>query len=184
MLVHLAVAIVLGAADLSEAEQLHHRPLFGPEASDSTARRTLAALDAATLAEIAKVRARVRRHVWSLLHLRPGGFPWLVVAGKRLRGWIVIDLDATVITAASKKAGAAVIFNKTYGFHPLAAWCAVARHLTDRAEPVFHEDSYGYRPGRSALEAKEVAGQERQAPPVVPPRDQQGRPEEDQCGDP
>ncbi|MEU5524910.1 transposase [Streptomyces sp. NPDC047860] len=126
VLVRLAVAIVLGASNLSEAEQLqlHHRPLFGPGASDSTARRTLAALDEASLPKIAKVRARVRRHVWGLLHLRPGCFPWLTVAGKRLRGWIVIDLDATVITSASKKAGAAVTFKKTFGFHPLAAWCA------------------------------------------------------------
>ena len=62
--------------------------------------------------------------MWSLLHLRPGGFPWLVVAGKRLTGWIVIDLDATVITSASKKTGAAVTFKRTSGFHPLAAWCA------------------------------------------------------------
>ncbi|MGW4750283.1 IS1380 family transposase [Streptomyces sp. NPDC004290] len=126
VLVHLAVAIVLGAANLSEAEQLqlHHRPLFGRAASDSTARRTLAALDETALAKTAKVRARVRRHVWSLLHLRPGGFPWLVVAGKRLTGWIVVDLDATVITSPSKKAGAAVTFKKTFGFHPLAAWCA------------------------------------------------------------
>ncbi|RLV04349.1 IS1380 family transposase [Streptomyces griseocarneus] len=125
-LVQLAVAIVLGAENLSEAEQLqlHHRPLFGLAASDSTARRMLAALDEAALAKIAKVRAKVRRHVWSLLHLRPGGFPWLVVAGKRLTGWIVIDLDATVIASASKKAGAAVTFKKTFGFHPLAAWCA------------------------------------------------------------
>ncbi|MEW2491780.1 transposase [Streptomyces sp. NPDC048411] len=126
VLVHLAVTIVLGAANLSDAEQLqlHHRPLFGPAASDSTARRALAALDEAALAKIAKVRALVRRHVWGLLHLRPGGFPWLTVAGKRLTGWIVIDVDATVITSASKKAGAAVTFKKTFGFHPLAAWCA------------------------------------------------------------
>jgi hypothetical protein len=126
VLVQLAVAIVLGAANLSEAEQLqfHHRPLFGAAASDSTARRTLAALDESALAKIAKVRAKVRRQVWSLLHLRPGGFPWLMVAGKRLTGWIVIDLDATVITSASKKAGAAVTFKRTFGFHPLAAWCA------------------------------------------------------------
>jgi hypothetical protein len=126
VLVHLAIGILLGAANLSEVEQLqlHHRPLFGLMASDSTVRRTLAALDEATLVKIAKVRARVRRQVWSLLRLRPGGFPWLVVAGKRLCGWIVIDLDATVITSASKKAGAAVTFKKTFGFHPLAAWCA------------------------------------------------------------
>ncbi|AUA17237.1 hypothetical protein CFP59_09431 [Streptomyces malaysiensis subsp. malaysiensis] len=29
-----------------------------------------------------------------------------------------------MITAASRKAGAAVTFKKTFGFHPLAAWCA------------------------------------------------------------
>jgi RNA-directed DNA polymerase len=29
----------------------------------------------------------------------------------------------------------------------------VAAHLSVRAEPVFHPDSYGYRPGRSALDA-------------------------------
>ncbi|WP_338898257.1 IS1380 family transposase [Streptomyces sp. TG1A-60] len=126
VLVHLAIAIVLGAANLSEAEQLHlrRRPLFGLAASDSTARRTPAALDEAALARIARARAGVRRHVWGLLHLRPGGFPWLTVAGKRLTGWIVIDLDATIITSASKKAGAAVTFKRMFGFHPLAAWCA------------------------------------------------------------
>lgn len=124
VLVHLAVAITLGARNLSDAEQLqvHHRALFGIAASDSTARRILAALDELALARIMKVRARVRRHVWSLLCLRPGGFPWLTVAGKRLTSWIVID--ATVITSASKKTGAAVTFKKTFGFHPLAAWCA------------------------------------------------------------
>lgn len=35
------------------------------------------------------------------------------------------------------------------------AQTVVARHLMDRVEPVFHEDSYGYRPGRSALDAVE-----------------------------
>ncbi|MDP4501072.1 hypothetical protein [Nonomuraea turcica] len=57
------------------------------------------------LTRSAKARARVRRHVWQLLHLRPSGFPWLTVAGKRLRGWIVIDIDATIITSASDKSG-------------------------------------------------------------------------------
>ncbi|MET7391755.1 transposase [Streptomyces sp. NPDC005529] len=66
----------------------------------------------------------MRRHVWSLQCLRPGGFPWLSVAGRRPKGWIVIDLDATVITTASKKERAAVTFKKTFGFHPLAAWRA------------------------------------------------------------
>ena len=126
VLVQLAVALVLGATNISEAEALlaHQATVFGPAASDSTTRRLLEGMDEAALIRIGKIRARVRRHVWGLLHLRPGGFPWLVVAGKRLTGWIVIDLDATIITAASKKQGAAATFKKTHGFHPLAAWCA------------------------------------------------------------
>lgn len=84
MLVHLAIAIVLGAANLSEAGQLqlHHRPLFGRVASDSTARRTLAVLAGATLAKITKVRARVRRNVWSLLH-RYAKAPHAITLNKR-----------------------------------------------------------------------------------------------------
>jgi hypothetical protein len=47
--------------------------------------------------------------------LRPGGFPWLVVAGKLLTGWVVIDLDATLIAAHSVEAGAAATFKRGYG---------------------------------------------------------------------
>jgi RNA-directed DNA polymerase len=36
------------------------------------------------------------------------------------------------------------------------AQTVVATHLSARVEPVFHPDSYGYRPGRSALEAIET----------------------------
>ncbi|WP_267906120.1 IS1380 family transposase [Streptomyces broussonetiae] len=126
VLLGLASAIVLGATNLSEAEQLqaHHQAILGPAGSDSTAHRLLAGMDERELGRIARARARVRRHLWSLLALRPGGFPWLAVAGKVLTGWIVIDIDATVILASSKKEGAAATFKKTFGFHPLAAWCA------------------------------------------------------------
>ena len=31
-----------------------------------------------------------------------------------------------------------------------------ARRLEEKAEPIFHKDSYGYRPGRSALDAVAV----------------------------
>lgn len=118
--------MVLGATNLAESEalQAHHQRLFGPPVSDSTTRRTLAVMDTTVRGEIGRVRARVRRHVWTLLHLRPGGFPWLTVAGKHLHRWIVIDVDATIITAASRKEGATGTFKKTFGHHPLAAWCA------------------------------------------------------------
>ena len=33
------------------------------------------------------------------------------------------------------------------------AQTVVARHLTERVERVFHPDSFGYRPGKSALDA-------------------------------
>jgi hypothetical protein len=95
---------VQSTTDLSEAEalQAHHQRLFGPAVSDSTTRRTVAALDTGVTSGIARVRARVRRHVWSLLELRPGGFPWLTVAGKHLHRWVVIDMDATITTAEEK----------------------------------------------------------------------------------
>src|SRR5258708_11617005 len=101
VVVQTAIAIVLGAVNLSDVERLWaaQAAVFGAPASDSTVHRTLAATDDVLLDKIARARAKVRRHVWNLLTLRPCGFPWLVVAGKRLRGWIVIDMDATLITA-------------------------------------------------------------------------------------
>ncbi|MEO8221300.1 MAG: group II intron reverse transcriptase/maturase [Specibacter sp.] len=36
------------------------------------------------------------------------------------------------------------------------AQTVVARHLEAKVEPIFHPDSYGYRPGRSALDAVQV----------------------------
>lgn len=125
-LITLAGAIACGATNLLEAERLaaHHTPVLGSPASDSTLWRTLAALDETAHAQIAKARAKIRRHVWTRLHLRPTGFPWLNVAGKHLKGWIVLDLDATIVTASSDKQGARGTFKRTYGHHPLAAWCA------------------------------------------------------------
>jgi DDE family transposase len=125
VLIQLAIAIALGGKNLSDLALLAHQaPVFGDPPSPSTARRTLAGLDEAALNKIAKARATVRAHVWGLLAARPGGFPYLTVAGKVLTGWIVIDLDATIIAAHSAKTGAAASFKKIFGFHPLAAWCA------------------------------------------------------------
>jgi len=124
-LVSMAVAIVLGAASMSDITLLaHHAPVLGAEPSDTTVRRTLELADPRTLDKIARVRARVRAHVWSLIAAAPAGFPWLAIAGKLLAGWLVIDMDATLITAHSDKQGAAPTFKKGYGFHPLGAWLA------------------------------------------------------------
>ena len=125
-LVSMAVAIALGATSMSDITLLaQHGPVLGPEPSDTTVRRTLELADPRTLDKIARVRAKVRAHVWSLIAARPAGFPWLSVAGKLLAGWLVIDLDGTLITARSDKEGAAATFKMGYGlFHPLGAWLA------------------------------------------------------------
>jgi hypothetical protein len=124
-LVSMAVAIVLGATSMNDIALLaHQEPVFGAAPSDTTVRRTLELADPRTLDKIARVRARVRAHVWKLIAARPAGFPWLSVAGKLLAGWLVIDLDGTLITAHSEKQGAAPTFKKGYGFHPLGAWLA------------------------------------------------------------
>ena len=125
VLVCLATAIVLGATSMSDIGLLAHQALvFADPPSESTVRRALDELDQTALRRIAKARARVRARVWDLLARRPQGFPWLCVAGKLLSGWVVIDLDATLITAHSDKQGAAATFKKGFGFHPLGAWCA------------------------------------------------------------
>jgi hypothetical protein len=124
-LVSMAVAIALGATSMSDITVLaHQEPVFGAAPSDTTVRRTLELADPATLDKIARGRAAVRARVWQLICARPSGFPWLAIAGKVLAGWLVIDLDATLITARSDKEGAAPTFKSGYGFHPLGAWCA------------------------------------------------------------
>jgi hypothetical protein len=124
-LVPVAVASALGATSMNDIIVLaHQEPVFGAAPSDTTVRRTLELADPATLDKIARARAAVRAHVWSLICARPAGFPWLAIAGKVLAGWLVIDLDATLITAHSDKEGAAPTFKKGYGFHPLGAWLA------------------------------------------------------------
>jgi hypothetical protein len=124
-LVSMAVAIALGATSMTDITLLAHQErVFGAAPSDTTVRRTLELADPATLDKIARVRAAVRGHVWSLIAARPAGFPWLAVAGKILAGWLVIDLDGTLITAHSDKEGAAPTFKMGCGFHPLGAWLA------------------------------------------------------------
>ena len=120
-LVSMAVAIALGAASMSDIAVLaHQEPVFGAAPSDTTVRRTLELADPGTLDKVARVRARVRAHVWSLIAARPAGFPWLVIGGKMLAGLLVIDLDATLITARSGTEGAAPTVKSGYGFHPLS----------------------------------------------------------------
>jgi hypothetical protein len=129
VLVSMAAAIALGATSMSDIALLAHlAPLFGAAPSGPTVRRALDLAGApAMLDRIARARAKARAHAWKLIGETPAGFPWLTVAGKTLAGWVVIDMDATLITAHSEKQGAAPTWKKGYGFHPLGAWCRNTR---------------------------------------------------------
>jgi hypothetical protein len=129
VLVSMAAVIALGATSMSDIGLLAHlAPVLGAAPSGPTIRRALdLAGTPAMLDRIARARARARAHAWTLIEGTAAGFPWLVIAGKTLAGWVVIDMDATLVTAHSDKEKAAPTWKKGYGFHPLAAWCSNTR---------------------------------------------------------
>ena len=84
------------------ALRAHLAPVLGDAPSGPTVRRALdLAGTSAMLDRIARARAKARAHAWTLIEGTPAGFPWLAIAGKALTGWVVIDMDATLITAFS-----------------------------------------------------------------------------------
>jgi len=98
-------------ADIAVLGQL--APVLGPAPSGSTVRRVLDLATDRVLTRIAQARARIRKHVWAQIEAA-GGFPWLEIAGKTLAGWLVIDLDGTLITAHSDKEKAAPTWKKDW----------------------------------------------------------------------
>ena len=97
--------------------------LFGPVASDSTCWRLLERLDAAQLGAVARARAAAREVVWAQrAELTGQPFPPARAAGRALPG-LVIDLDASIVVCHSEKEQAAPTFKKTFGYHPMLAFC-------------------------------------------------------------
>ena len=108
VLVDLAMSIADGGDAIADLAVLRNEPnLFGAVASDSTAWRTLDAVDSAALQRIAVARAEARRRVWAA-----GADP----------GFYVIDFDGTLVTAHSDKDGAAPNYKRGFGYHPLLAF--------------------------------------------------------------
>lgn len=83
--------------------------LFGDVASDATAYRCVERLGSGMLARMREARAVARARVWRL-------------AGARKR--VILDIDATLLTARSDKEGAAGTYKGGYGFHPLLCFLA------------------------------------------------------------
>ncbi len=121
VLTDVAVAIACGARDIVDIEALRAQSeVFGPVASDTTARRALAETGGRARTAIARVRAAARAHVWALL---PGGPPEATFAGGMCQpGMVVLRIDGSLVVAHSRKERAAPTFKKTYGHHPLGCW--------------------------------------------------------------
>src|SRR3954454_6584251 len=105
------VAVALGGDAAADVAVLRAQPgVFGPVASDPTVSRLVMALagDAdAALAAIGTARAVARERVWD-------------AAGAPVQdGRVVIDLDASLVTAHSDKEDATRTWKRTFGFHPL-----------------------------------------------------------------
>ena len=107
----LAVVVALGGDAACDVALLRAQPgVFGLVASDPTVSRLIATLaeDAdAALAAISAARATARERVWNR-----AGAP-------TQDGQVVIDLDATLLTAHSDKEDATSTWKKTFGRHPL-----------------------------------------------------------------
>ena len=106
----LAVMLADGGDCLSDLRAVRDlQSLFGEVASNATAFRVIDAIvaDPELLGAVRAARARARENAWNA-----GAAP----------GRIVIDIDATLITAHSEKDGAAGTFKGGFGFHPLLAY--------------------------------------------------------------
>lgn len=122
VLVDVAIALALGAISVAGAVAAlqQSQVVLQTVASTPTAWRAFEELDAVALAKITKVRAVLRRAIWARLAARPGGFPWVAVAGQVWHGWIVLDVDASLVESHSDKEGAAPTYKKhIFGLHPI-----------------------------------------------------------------
>jgi len=141
VLTDLALSLVLGGDALCDAALLRAEPdVYGLVGSEATISRTITALAADaknSLNAIATARAVARSRAWDLAGERSPGHHASVSAP------IVVDLDATLVTAHSDKESAAPTYKKGFGFHPLCAFVDHGRQGT--GEPLAMQ----LRPGRA-----------------------------------
>ena len=109
-LLDLAVSLAVGGDCLADLAQLRAAPeVFGPVASDPTVSRLIDSLAAdapAALAAIASARAAARATAWSLAGAHAPDHDTSAASP------LVIDVDATLVTAHSAKESAAPTFKR------------------------------------------------------------------------
>lgn len=128
VLTDLAVTLALGGDCLADLAVLRAEPgVFGRVASDPTVSRLVDALAAdapRALAGINTARAKARAHVWKLAGQHA---PDHEASAQRP---LIIDVDATLVTAPSDKAAARPTFKRGYGHHPLWVFADHGQHGT------------------------------------------------------
>jgi Transposase DDE domain group 1 len=122
----LAVAIADGGDRVSDLGVLRgQEALFGPVASETTTYRVLKSIDADLLEAIRAARAQALAKAWD--------------AGAQPEE-LILDIDASLLTAHSEKEGAAGTYKGGFGFHPLLCY------LAETGEPL----AAVLRPGNAA----------------------------------
>ncbi len=142
VLLDVATAVALGGDCLSDVAVVRAQPaVFGPVASDPTVSRVFAALAADVddaVAAIRQVRARARAAVWAKRR------PLAGVPGRRAGGQVIVDVDATLVTAHSDKEHAEPTFKRGFGFAPMCAFVDHGEHGTGETLAV------DLRPGKAS----------------------------------
>jgi hypothetical protein len=106
----LAVAIADGGDHVCDLGVLRgQEALFGPVASETTAHRVIKAVDADLLEAVRMARANALRRAWD--------------AGARPKE-LILDIDASLLTAHSEKQSAAGTYKGGFGFIPLLCYLA------------------------------------------------------------
>ena len=142
VLLDVATAVALGGDCLADLAAVRAQPeIFGSVASDPTVSRLFAALagDADdAVAAIRGARAQARATVWA--RRRPlAGAP-----GDRSGGQVIVDIDATLVTAHSDKEGAQPTFKRGFGFAPMCSFVDHGEHGTGETLAV------DLRPGKAS----------------------------------
>lgn len=142
VLLDVATAVALGGDCLADVAAVRSQPeVFGTVASDPTVSRVFATLAGdvdAAVAAIRQARAEARARVWT--RRRPlAGIP-----GRRAGGQVIVDIDATLVTAHSDKEGAEPTFKRGFGFAPMCSFVDHGQHGT--GEPL----AIDLRPGKAS----------------------------------
>ncbi len=117
VLTDLAVTLADGGDCLADLAALRDQAaLFGPVASHPTAYRVLDRVGTGQLAALRTARAGARARVWTA----GGGTDLTDAAG------LIMDVNASLLTAHGEKEGAAPTYKHGFGFHPLLVFLDTA----------------------------------------------------------